>query len=133
MATNAATKARENISRNGKLADFPLQGSRDRNLLERWFVPHQETQVVAQQASRGIFLPYPLLAILVTVGALVLSGIVGLYVQVSSLSTTLLLRDSDHARQIMEIKTELTKETERRELTDLKVADLREKQAAKRN
>jgi hypothetical protein len=101
------------------------------SLVERWFLPHQETQVVAQTASKGIFLPYPLLAILVTVGALVLSGIVGLYVQVSSLSTTLLLRDSDHARQIMEIKTELTKETERRELTDLKVADLREKQAAK--
>jgi hypothetical protein len=50
--------------------------------------------MVAQQA-KGIFLPYPLLAILVTIGALALSGIIGLYVQVSSLSTTMLLRDAD--------------------------------------
>lgn len=50
--------------------------------------------MVAQQA-KGIFLPYPLLAILVTIGALALSGIIGLYVQVSNLSTTMLLRDAD--------------------------------------
>ncbi len=87
--------------------------------------------MTAEQTSRGVFLPYPLLAIIVTVGALVLSGIVGLYVQVSSLSTTLLIRDSDHARQIQEIKIDMAKETERRELTDLRVADLREKMAAK--
>lgn len=133
MLTNAAAKPIRDISRNGQNSQEVLQEYRDDSFWERWLLPHQETQVVAQQASKGIFLPYPLLAILVTVGALVLSGIVGLYVQVSSLSTTLLLRDSDHARQILEIKTELAKETERRELTDLKVADLREKAAAKRN
>lgn len=62
--------------------------------------------MVAAQQSKGIFLPYPLLAILVTVGALVLSGIVGLYVQVSSLQTTLLLRDADTRRDIMQLKEE---------------------------
>ncbi len=50
--------------------------------------------MVAQQA-KGVFLPYPLLAILVTVGAMLLGGIITLEVQVSNLSTTMLLRDAD--------------------------------------
>lgn len=62
--------------------------------------------MVAAQQTKGLFLPYPLLAILTTVGALVLSGIVGLYVQVSSLQTTLLLRDADTRRDIMQLKEE---------------------------
>ncbi len=107
-------------------------------------MPHQETQMVNQYQSKGIFLPWPLLAILVTVGALVLGGIIGLYVQVANISTTLLLRDADQARQIIELKDQnakeaqsiredIRKETERRELTDMKVADMREKMAARRN
>src|ERR1044071_6192949 len=90
------------------------------NLLSRWFVPRHETQVVAAQQSKGIFLPYPLLAILVTVGALVLSGIVGLYVQVSSLNTTLLLRDADTQRA-------LTRQHERIELLEVYIQNDREK------
>lgn len=71
---------------------------------QRWFAPRQDTQMVAAQQTKGLFLPYPLLGILTTVGALVLSGIVGLYVQVSSLQTTILLRDSDTRRDIMQLK-----------------------------
>jgi len=63
--------------------------------------------MVAAQQTKGLFLPYPLLAILTTVGALVLSGIVGLYVQVSSLQTTLLLREQDHSREMREVKDEM--------------------------
>lgn len=63
--------------------------------------------MVAAQQTKGLFLPYPLLGILTTVGALVLSGIVGLYVQVSSLQTTLLLREQDHTLRMREIKDEM--------------------------
>lgn len=67
-------------------------------LWQRWFAPHAETQTVTQQA-KGLFLPYPLLAILTSVGVLLISGIIALQVQVSNLSTTLLLRDSDYREQ----------------------------------
>lgn len=63
--------------------------------------------MVAAQQTKGLFLPYPLLGILTTVGALVLSGIVGLYVQVSSLQTTLLLREQDHTLRQRELKDEM--------------------------
>lgn len=51
--------------------------------------------MVAASQTKGVFLPYPLLGILVTIGALALSGIIALEVQVSNLSTTILLRDAD--------------------------------------
>lgn len=90
--------------------------------------------MVAQQASKGVFIPWPLLAIIVTISIVLVTGLVTIQVQVSNLSTTLLLRDADHARQIDDLKREMAREVEHRELTDLKVADLREKQAAtKRN
>lgn len=76
--------------------------------------------MVAAQQNKGLFLPYPLLGILVTVGALVLSGIVGLYVQVSSLNTTLLLRDADTQRA-------LTRQQERIELLEVYIQNDREK------
>lgn len=63
--------------------------------------------MVAASQAKGLFLPYPLLGILTTVGALVLSGIVGLYVQVSSLQTTLLLREQDHTLRMREVKDEI--------------------------
>lgn len=65
--------------------------------------------MVAAQASKGVFIPWPLLAIIITLAIVVISGLVTLQVQVSNLSTTLLLRDADHARQIQEIKTEMTR------------------------
>lgn len=83
--------------------------------------------MVAQQSAKGVFIPWPLLAIIVTLAIVVISGLVTLQVQVSNLSTTLLLRDADHARQVQDIKTDLAKESERRELTDVKLDDLREK------
>lgn len=58
--------------------------------------------MVATQA-KGVFLPYPLLAILVSVAMLLLGGIVTLEVQVNNLSTTMLLREADEraSRQVM--------------------------------
>lgn len=96
----------------------------------RWFAPRGETKIMAEQETRGVFLPWPLLAIIVTLAIVLVSGLVTLQVQVSNLSTTLLLRDADHARQLEDIKKEVAKETERRELSDLKISDLRERMAA---
>ncbi len=123
-----------NGTRTAEIAKVPLQEQLpQRSTLSKWFLPHQETQLVAQQSSSGVFLPWPLLAIIVTLAIVLVTGLVTIQVQVSNLSTTLLLRDQDHARQVDELKAQIAKETERRELTDLKVADLREKQAARRN
>lgn len=130
------------MNQHAKVHQFVQAGLRSQDTLQQslhgswfanWFMPRQETQVVSETSSRGVFIPWPLLAIIVTLGIVLVSGLVTLEVQVSNLSTTLLLRDADHARQIQDIKVELTKETERRELTDLKIADIREKLAARRN
>jgi len=59
---------------------------------------------VAEQTSRGVFLPYPLLGMLVTIAIVLISGLVALEVQVSNLSTTLLLRDADQRAEITAIK-----------------------------
>jgi|SRR6185369_870390 len=130
MKSNAAiaTQIRA-IPTNSNAANMPK--SHQDSFWERWFLPHQETQVVAQQAAKGVFIPWPLLAIIVTLAIVLVTGLVTIQVQVSNLSTTLLLRDADHARQVEDLKREIAKETERRELTDLKVSDMREKQAAR--
>jgi len=70
-------------------ADDGMQG-----FLHRWFMPKQETQMVATQA-KGVFLPYPLLAILMSIAMLLLGGVITLEVQVNNLSVTMLLRDAD--------------------------------------
>lgn len=59
---------------------------------------------MAEHPSRGIFLPYPLLAVITTLAIVVISGIVALEVQVSNLNTTLLLRDADQRAEIISIK-----------------------------
>jgi hypothetical protein len=111
-------------------------------LWHRWFIPHEEVQMVTPQSAKGLFIPWPLLGIIVTLAIVLITGLVTIEVQVNNLSTTLLLRDNDHSRQIedlkaadlknmQDIKAELAKETDKREVTDLKVADLREKQAAR--
>ncbi len=74
------------------------------DFLHRWFAPRQETKVVAEQTSRGVFLPYPLLGMLITVAIVLVSGLVALEVQVSNLSTTLLLRDADQRAEILSLK-----------------------------
>ncbi len=63
--------------------------------------------MVAAQQSKGLFLPWPLLAIIVTLAIVLVSGLVTLEVQVSNLSTTLLLRDLDHQREAKTTSDEL--------------------------
>lgn len=56
------------------------------------------------QRTNGIFLPYPLLALMLTLVMALAGGIGGLFIQVNSLNTTLLLRDADYQRQLKELK-----------------------------
>lgn len=70
----------------------------------RYFMPHEEVQVISQQSSKGLFLPWPLLTIIITLAIVVISGLIALEVQVSNLNTTLLLRDSDQRAEITALK-----------------------------
>lgn len=47
------------------------------------------------QEARGVFIPYPLLGIIITLCTILVGGIIAIQVQVSNLSTTILLRDAD--------------------------------------
>ena len=90
-------------------------------------MPHQETQMVNNLSSKGLFIPWPLLAILVTLAVVLVSGLVTLEVQVSNLSTTLLLRDADHARQIEDVKVEMAKVAGKNEQLMVYITNDREK------
>ena len=57
------------------------------------------------QEARGIFVPYPLLGIIITLAMVVVGGIIAIQVQVSNLSTTILLRDADQRAVIQELKS----------------------------
>ncbi len=56
------------------------------------------------QEARGVFIPYPLLGIIMTLAVIMISGIIALEVQVSNLNTTILLRDADSRAEILAIK-----------------------------
>ncbi len=56
------------------------------------------------QEGKGVFIPYPLLGVIITITCLLVGGIIALEVQVSSLSTTILLRDADGRASITELK-----------------------------
>lgn len=61
---------------------------------------------MADEASRnnGLFLPYPLLGLLLTLVMALGGGIIGLYTQLSAMQTTMILRDSDYQRQVKDLK-----------------------------
>ena len=63
---------------------------------------------MAQVETKGLFLPWPLLAIITTVAIVLISGLVTLTVQVSNLNTTMLLRDADSRAQIGKMQDELS-------------------------
>lgn len=52
-----------------------------------------------EAAKGGLFIPYPLLAILMVLVIALGGGIIGLYTQLSAMQTTLLLRDADYQRE----------------------------------
>jgi hypothetical protein len=56
---------------------------------------------MADESSRtgGVFMPWPLLGIVMTLILALGGGIVGLYSQLSAMQTTLLMRDADYRRE----------------------------------
>lgn len=57
--------------------------------------------------TSGLFIPYPLLGLLMTLVLALGGGLIGLYTQMSSMQTTLILRDADAQRQIHDLKEKL--------------------------
>jgi hypothetical protein len=137
MSQNAATKPLRDISRNGKGSHGALpEIAQQQTWLSRYFAPRQEVEIVAEQSSRGLFIPYPLLGVIVTLAIVVISGIVALEVQVSNLSTTLLLRDADQRAEITAIKEKAAQlevyiHNDREKLIDIQ-STLREAEKTKR-
>lgn len=56
---------------------------------------------MADEANRtnGLFLPYPLLGIMMALVLALGGGLIGLYSQLSAMQTTLLMRDADYRRE----------------------------------
>ena len=102
----------------------------EQGFIERWFVPKEGTQVVAQQSSKGMFIPYPLLAIIMTLAVVLISGIIAIEVQVSSLNTTLLLREQDHAREVTDLKADIKEVKGKNEQLMVYITNDREKLVA---
>ena len=72
------------------------------------------------QEAKGVFIPYPLLGIIITICVLLVTGIVAIQVQVSNLSTTILLRDADQRAAIQQLQ-------EKTEQLQVYIYDSREK------
>ena len=75
--------------------------------LHRWFIPRTEEMEISPQTSKGLFIPWPLLAIIFTVGFILIGGVVTLQVQmsrldlqISNLTQTMLTRDADIRAEI---------------------------------
>jgi hypothetical protein len=104
MAQSTA-KVHEISRHKGTEANKPMQGTLD-GLREK-FLPHWRQMRMTQEA-KGVFIPYPLLGIVITLCTILVGGIIAIQVQVSNLSTTILLRDADQravTKQLVE-KTE---------------------------
>lgn len=77
---------------------------------------------MSEEANRtgGLFLPYPLLGILMTLILALGGGIIGLYTQLSAMQTTMLMRDADSREQLKSLRDEA-------KLQSMYISDLREK------
>lgn len=101
--TRALKAADRTVNGNGKMHGS-FQAER-----QWWqkFLPHGRYLKMTQEA-KGVFIPYPLLGIIITLCTILVGGIIAIQVQVSNLSTTLLLRDADQRAAVkkLEEKTE---------------------------
>ena len=93
--------------------------------LKDWFTPRRETRLMSDETQRtnGLFLPYPLLGIMLTLVLALGGGIIGLYVKVDTMGAVMLMRDTDHREQVKDLKNKL-------ELQELYIHDIREMLAA---
>ena len=78
------------------------------------------------QESKGVFVPYSLLGIIITLAIILIGGIVTLKVEVSNLTTTILLREADDRAEKTAIKEKLAQ-------LEVYIHDMREKRVADRS
>jgi len=116
--SSAATNVRHILRIAEVRPEIELQGR-----LSSWqrLFPRVVSGTMTQEA-KGIFIPYPLLAILTVIGMTVCGGIITLCTMVYSMNTTMLLRDSDH-------KEEQRKAWEKIEQLEVYIHDDRERLA----
>lgn len=74
--------------------------------------------------TNGIFVPYPLLAIMLTLTLVLGGGLIGLYATVTTMNSTMLMRDADQKEAIKELKNQL-------QLQEMYTHDIRETLAAR--
>lgn len=86
------------------------------------FLPRRETRLMSEEANRsgGLFLPYPLLGIMMTLILALGGGIIGLYSQLSAMNATMLMRDADYRKTVDKLEDKL-------ELQDVVINNTREK------
>lgn len=77
---------------------------------------------MSEEANRsgGLFLPYPLLGIMMTLILALGGGIIGLYSQLSAMNATMLMRDADYRKTVDKLEDKL-------ELQDVVINNTREK------
>ena len=91
-------------------------------------MPRKETRLMSDEAQRtgGLFLPYPLLGLLLTLMLTLGGGIIGMYVKLDTMNATMIMRDTDQKEQLKELKNKL-------DLQDQYTRDLRERQSEMRS
>lgn len=115
MITNAATKARENISQNGKLADFPLQQNAQEESTwskVRRILPHREDLIVAGREVKGGIVIHPIIAtallgVVVTIGLSIRSEMNWQHDQLVTLSVQKVEADKRAAERAEELSKRL--------------------------
>lgn len=73
------------------------------------------------QRTSGVFIPYPLLGILLTLTLALGGGLIGLYATVTTMNATMIMRDADRAAQQKSMQDKL-------DLLNIYITDLREKE-----
>lgn len=73
--------------------------------------------------TNGVFLPYPLLGIMMTLILALGGGIIGLYVKVDTMGAVMLMRDADSREAVRKLENKL-------ELQEVYIHDIREMLAA---
>lgn len=81
---------------------------------------------MADEAVRtnGVFVPYPLLAIMLTLTLALGGGLIGLYATVTTMNATMLMRDADQKEAIKKLENKL-------EIQEMYTHDIRETLAAR--
>lgn len=57
--------------------------------------------------TNGVFIPYPLLAIIIGLVLALGGGIIGMYVKLDTMNATMLMRDGDRSEQLRKLEEKL--------------------------